>query len=203
MRKSTFNLNNFRFVYFVILAACMSIPTDSPCAKQMESVLQAKIWTDHRGYSDQDDIPIHFQISNVSSRDVLIGKDLWGSMSPGRVHFIVLPKDGHAVTYLEWAADGLAPHAFADFPLAVVKWCLALSPGYSYETTIPLRQFVNGLRPGIYTIQAKYSSRGVGADKYFNPLLVNPDERAKFAAESWSGEIVSNEISIRITPKSK
>lgn len=195
--------NRFRIFCFCLLAftlASIVIEAQTTAEKKVDNTLQLKIWTDRHAYTQNGEIPVHLQLTNISSHDVFIGRELWAGNSFSRVELDVEPRDGHALSYMQSAVDGLPPHPFDDLPKAVLNWCLSLPPGYSYGVTTPLQQFVNpsGLLPGVYRVSAQYVSSGIDADKYFNPLLGHPDELTKLMSESWSGRIASNVITIRI-----
>jgi hypothetical protein len=161
--------------------------------------LRLKIWLETPTYSVGDEIPVHVQVTNVGNDSVLIGNEMiWGALSPSRIEFNVVPDDGHDLTYQRGATDVPTSHASEDLASAALRWCLLLSPGYSYSATAPLLQFVPKLSRGVYKIRARYISSGVEADKYFNPLLSHPEVLAALRSESWKGEISSNAITVKI-----
>ncbi len=184
----------------VFLASTLAVAGQTSSGETVSPALQVKISTDKTTYEQGDQIPISLQITNISHRDVLIGKEIWGSWSPSKIFVYVVADDGHSIEGIESFADVLSPNAFDDFPRAVLNWCFALPPGYSYGDNFDLTGIVvqSDLVPGSYRVHLEYSSRGVDADTYFNPLLGHPDELAKLRAESWSGKISSNEITLII-----
>ena len=165
--------------------------------KKPEVPLRLEISSARRVYAKRTPIPVRVQISNISSRDVLIGRDLWGNGSPSRVTLFASARDGHPLGSVVSFADGFPVE---DHTKEVLRWCISLRPGYSYSATTTLQNFIasSDLKPGTYTIRAGYSSGGMDADLYFNPLLSFPEELAKLKPESWSGELTSNEITITI-----
>jgi hypothetical protein len=159
------------------------------------TVLNLKISTDQGRltYEQGHRIPVNVQLTNVGSHAVFVGRDLWIKPSPSRVTIIVTPTDGHTMSGEAGAADGLAPSD--DLATEMLKLWVLLSPGYSYGTMTALR---SDLSIGTYKVRALFSSEGVDFDSLYNPLAHHPEEMAKFHAESWKGDIGSNELRIRI-----
>jgi len=76
---------------------------------RVSAVLRLKIWTEDRkhAYAERYKIPIHIELTNVTSRDVFIGRDVWSNIYPSHVTLIVMPTDGHAMTGEAGNVDGL------------------------------------------------------------------------------------------------
>jgi len=93
-----------------------------------------------------------------------------------------------------------APDADEGFTNSLVRRWLVLFPSYFYGTTTVLdMETVECLRkPGRYRIRAFYSSMGMDADLYYNPLASQPTEVAKLPFKSWKGTIESNPIWITV-----
>lgn len=163
-------------------------------------ILQLMIRTEKKNYVRGELVPVYVQLTNVSRRDVIVGRDMWTNDSPSRVRLAVSAIDGHNFRGLGGAVDGPAPDAFRDLPKAVLAWCLSLPPGYSYGSKTSLQSFVDeaGLTPGVYVVRASFESRGVDVGSYFNPLQDNPTELAALRAQDWEGVISSNQLTIRI-----
>jgi hypothetical protein len=164
--------------------------------------LRLEISTNQRTYPKGEQVSVHVRLTNVSSHDVFVGRDMWTNASPSRVTLSVSSVDGHPLTGWDWAGDG-PPSDPVDIAKAMLKWCLLLPPKYSYSSSTTLQSFVSGsgLVPGTYKIRAIYSSSGIDANVYFNPLINNPDERTRFRDENWSGEIASNEVVVDIVDR--
>lgn len=180
--------------------SAMVAHAQSPFQQKTDGPLRLEISSSRQTYTQGEAIPIRVEISNVSSHDVLIGRDMWGIGSPSRTALHVTARDGHHMNYLDSRAENL-PSPVEDLSRAVLKWCMFLPPGYHYSTSISLQAFVTSsdLVPGTYNVRAQYSTSGVDAKLYFNPLLEHPEELATLKSESWSGEITSNEVKITIT----
>jgi hypothetical protein len=159
-----------------LLLASFCPPTSSQMvkAKDEPAVLQLTIQTDKTQYPKGSSVPIHIRVTNVSRRDVIVGRDMWTNASPSRVRLAITPSDGHSINGIQWAVDG-AP-ASRGFSEAVLNWCILLPPGYSYESDTTLQSFVerSGLTQGLYRVRAVFESAGIDADTYFNPLLDKP-----------------------------
>ncbi len=188
---------------FMPLALTLHAQNVHPASPPAATVLRVRVSTDRGTYVTNSDIPISVQITNVGSRDILVGRDLLRNTSPSQLRFYVTAGDGHALSYQRSVVDGLPAHALDDLPRAVLRWCLALDPGYSYGLTIPLQEVVvaSDLTPGVYGVHVEYLSSGIDANTYFNPLLGHPDELARLLTESWKGRISSNKITFRIVPE--
>jgi hypothetical protein len=163
-----------------------------------DAVLNLKIRTEdaQRVYTERERIRIRVELTNVSSRDVFLGKDMWSWISPSRVTMSVAPADGHAMTGEEGAADGLAPNH--NLAWAILNWCFLLSSGYSYASTTVLR---SDLTPGTYKVRALFESRGIDSDSFYNPLLNHPEELEKLRSQNWKGIVASNELTIKIVSR--
>lgn len=166
--------------------------------KNERNVLQLRIWTERTSdsYPEKEKIPLHVELVNVGSHGVLIGRDLWTNVSPSRLTVTVIPSDGHAVSGESGAADAPAPND--DLTKAMLNWMILLSPGYSYGSTTALRA---DLTPGTYKVRAVFTSEGLDSGSFYNPLLKQPEEKEKFAAQNWKGEVSSNELTIRIVAR--
>jgi hypothetical protein len=188
-----------RFVAILGLSATLPAAQHTD-PKREAPVFQLRIWTDQKNYEQGQDIQIHVQLTNVSSKDLFVGKDMWTNASPSRVAVYVTTAVGPSPGHMESSVDGLPPHAFDDFPKAVLKWCFLLSPGYSYSSTTSLRGLVDQseLTPRVYRIRAIYSSFGIDYDTYLNPMLGRPDELRNLKENSWKGDVGSNEIEVKI-----
>lgn len=162
-----------------------------------------RIQTDRRAYSQGDEIPIHVSLTNVSRRNIIVGRDLWLNDSPSRVTLFVTALDGHSFEGLESAVDGIMD--FHDLPKSVLSWCISLPPGYSYGSDTSVQSFVDrkGLIPGMYRVKADFESSGIEAQTYFNPLLGNKNELDALRNQDWKGTILSNELNIKINSKSQ
>jgi hypothetical protein len=171
--------------------------SDVPQADQQEAPLRLQISSTRQTYAHGERIPIRVEVSNLSSRDVLIARTMWGPRSFSRVSLYAIPKDGHTLSYVQSYADGFPVEGFAQ---ALLGWCIVLPVGYSYSATGFIQGFVRDadLIPGEYRIRAQYMSSGVDANVYYNPLLSRPEELAKLKPASWTGEIMSNQITITI-----
>jgi hypothetical protein len=123
---------------------------------------------------------------------------MWTNASPSRVRLSITPTDGHNISGIETAMDGVPD--FQDVPKAVLNWCISLPPGYSYESDTMVQSFVDGtgLTPGLYRVRAVFESSGIRADTYFNPLLGNPKDLEDLRDQDWKGVVGSNELAIRI-----
>jgi hypothetical protein len=164
-------------------------------------VLQLAIQTDKKTYTQGNRIPIHVQLTNVSRRNVIVGRDMWTNASPSNVQLSVLAVDGHTFGGFGGAVDGVP--SFDGLPKAVLQWCISLPPGYSYgsETTVQNFAQESGLTPGLYKVRASFESRGIDANIYFNPLLGNVKELEGLRAQDWKGVIGSNELTIKIVAR--
>ncbi|MGA7917815.1 MAG: hypothetical protein WCA00_21445 [Candidatus Acidiferrales bacterium] len=162
------------------------------------TVLELKIWTEggRHTYAERETIPLHAEITNVSSHDVLVGRNLWTNVSPSRVEVSVIPTDGHAMIGESGAVDGPPPND--DLTKAMLNWVLLLSSGYSFGSVTTLR---SDLAPGSYKVRAVFTSDGIDSGSFYNPLLHHPDEAEKFRPQSWKGDIASNELTIRIVAR--
>ena len=172
-------------------------------AQDEPAVLQLTIQTEKTRYSQGSNIPVHVKLTNVSRRDVVVGRDMWTNASPSRVRLSITPADGHSINGSEWAVDG-AP-TFQSLPKAVLNWCILLPPGYSYESDTTLQRFVekSGLIPGLYRVRAVFESGGISADTYFNPLLNKAQELEQLREQDWKGVLGSNALTIRIIGSSQ
>jgi hypothetical protein len=182
----------------VLASFCPPTSSQTVKAEDERAVLQLTIQTDKTQYSLGSNIPVHVRVTNVSRRDVIVGRDMWTNASPSRVRLSITPADGHSINGIQWAVDG-AP-AFRGLPKAVLNWCILLSPGYSYESDTTLQSFVDrsGLTPGLYRVRAVFESAGIDADTYFNPLLDKPKDLEQLRDQDWKGVVGSNELTIRI-----
>lgn len=172
-------------------------------AKTKAPPLRLRIWTERKIFKQEERIPIHVELENVSQHDVFIGRDLWTNASPSRVKLFVVLSDGRDVSGRNAAAEELPEPAAKNFADALLKWSVLLPAGYSYSSAATLQEFVSAsdLVPGTYKVDAQYSSAGVKADTEFNPLRDHPDEQAKLQAEDWTGQISAHTITIRIIAK--
>ena len=185
-----------------MIAVWGPVQAQAPKPANESAIFRFRIWSDQNSYRPREDFPIHVELTNVSSHNVLVGTDLWTNASPSRVTFAVTPIDGHKMGGIRFAVDGGYPPGALpdDFADALLKWCFLLPPQNSYASVERVGNFVNkaDLIPGSYKIHAIYESLGVDADTYLNPLLGHPRETARLQTESWKGIIGSNEITIRI-----
>jgi len=194
---------------FFLILAISNVPVVAQAGdpKSEAQVFNLKIWTDRSTYRQGQEVRVHVQLTNISSKEIFVGKDLRTNASPSHLDVYATPLDGRLPSGgVVSAVDGLPPHAFDDFPKAVLNWCFLLPPGYSYGLSTTLRSLVNrsDLTARVYKIRAIYSSFGIDYDVHFNPLLTRPDELTNLLSKSWKGEVESNEIEVRILPaKSK
>jgi hypothetical protein len=199
-KYTRFTLPAVSLCVLVPTCSCTLAPSQAAKVKDEPAVLRLTIQTEKKSYVRGDTIPIDVQLTNVSTRDIFIGRDIWTNASPSRVRLAVTARDGHMFGGIEGAVDGLAPDAFRDLPKAVLAWCISLPPGYSYGSRTRLQNFVEeaSLTPGVYVVRASFESRGIDADSYFNPLLDNPTELGALRAQDWKGVIGSNQLTVRI-----
>jgi hypothetical protein len=188
-----------------LLLASFCPPTSSQMvkAKNEPAVLQLTIQTDKTHYPKGSNVPVHVRVTNVSRRDVIVGRDMWTNASPSRVRLAITPSDGHSISGIQGAVDGAS--AFRGLSKAVLNWCILLPPGYSYESDTTLQSFVDGsgLTPGLYRVRAVFESAGIDADTYFNPLLDKPKDLEQLRDQDWKGVVGSNELTIRIVGSSQ
>ena len=165
---------------------------------RVSAVLRLKIWTEDRkhAYAERYKIPIHIELTNVTSRDVFIGRDVWSNIYPSHVTLIVMPTDGHAMTGEAGNVDGLG--LSDDLAKAMLNCCFLLPPGNSYGSTSALRQ---DLAPGTYKVRAVFESEGIESGSFYNPLLNHPQELEKFRSQNWKGIVVSNDLTVRIVSR--
>jgi hypothetical protein len=186
----------------VTFAFALHAQSVRPAPPSSPPELHLRISTARHTYKNNSEIPISVQITNIGSRNILVGRDLLRNTSPSQLAFYVTPADRHALSYEHSVVDGLPAHALDDLPSAILRWCLSLQPGYSYGVTIPLDDVVvaSGLTPGVYHVHVEYISSGIDENTYFNPLLGHPDELAHFLDDGWKGRISSNKITFKIVP---
>ena len=179
----------------------------SPAASQNANVhdesdvLQLTIQTDKKVYTEENNIPIHAQVTNVSRRDVFIGREMWTNDSPSHAWLAITAVDGHHFEGLAGAVDIVA--AIDDLPREVLRGCISLPPGHSYGSNTFVQNYAQaaGLIPGLYKVRAIFESRGIDANTYFNPLLGNAKELEGLRPQDWKGLIQSNELTIRIVAR--
>jgi len=185
----------------ILSVLCPSAVPQSTKVTDESIVLQLAIQTNKKTYIQGDLIPIHVQLTNVSRRNVIVGRDMWTNASPSNVQLSVRAVDGHTFGGFGGAVDG--PQSFDDLPKAVLQWCVSLPPQYSYGSETSVQNFAqeSGLIPGLYKVRASFESRGIDANIYFNPLLGNVKELEGLRAQDWKGVIGSNELTIRIVAR--
>lgn len=185
----------------ILSVFCQPGVSQSTNVNDETGVLQLTILTDKKVYAEGDNIPIHAQVTNVSRRDVFIGRDMWTNASPSHTWLAITAIDGHKFGGVAGAADIWSP--MDDLPREVLRWCILLPPGYSYGSNTFVQSFAraDGLIPGAYKVRAIFESRGIDANIYFNPLLGNAKELEGLRAQDWKGQIRSNELTIRIVAR--
>ena len=145
-----------------------------------------------------DSIPIHAEITNVSSHDLLIGRNLWMNDSPSHITLFVTPTgSSNTMPGESGAVDGLGPGQ--NLAKSMLDWFLLLAPGNSYGAGAGL---LRDLGIGTYKVRAIFESSGIDSDSRYNPLRLHPEELEKFRAQNWEGIIVSNDLTFRIVPRS-
>jgi len=204
MRNSWMGASQISCLCALVLASFFP-PTSSQTVKANDqpAVLRLTIQTDKTQYLQGSDIPVHVRITNVSRRDVIVGRDMWTNASPSRVRLSITPADGHSINGIQGAVDG-AP-AFHSLPKAVLNWCILLAPGYSYESDTTFQNFVDrsALTPGLYRVRAVFESAGIDADTYFNPLLSKTKDLEQLRDQDWKGVVGSNELTTKIVGSQK
>ncbi len=149
-------------------------------------------------------IKIKVEILNGGKEDVFIGRTM--PQISGWIYSLLFnvmtPTGKGTARTVEGPPFVLPPSPRESFSAALAKDWVLLPVGYSYGTTVSLdSSFFPALgKPGRYQIQASYSSRGMGAPLYYNPLFRSPDKIAQLPGKSWVGLIGSNIVWVKIVP---
>jgi hypothetical protein len=115
-------------LFALVLVACAAIGAtgETLAANDAGPVLELKISTDRTRFAAGDSIPIHAEITNVSSHDLLIGRNLWMNDSPSHITLFVTPTGGsNTMPGESGAVDGLGPGQ--NLAKSMLDWFLLLA----------------------------------------------------------------------------
>ena len=190
----------------VMLMFCGSTPFVRACIQGPEETagqLSIRLSLSKNTFRLGESIRVKVEISNDGKSTLFVARNI--ELDPGAIGFLELlvtdakgnvsPRD--VSTPVRKAADPGESTA-----RAVSKAWVALSPAYSYGTTLRIEpdsyEFLR--KPGRYRLQATYFSLGMAAPVYYNSLADKLEEIEKLPFGSWKGKTESNSVWIEILP---
>lgn len=153
-------------------------------------------------YQVGDPINIKVEICNKGRTGVFVGNSIpeiadWIY----NLRLTVVDSQGRVSPSMTASPPFVSPKYSSEaFSSALIRRWLVLYPGYYLGRTITIDsttfQFLR--HAGQYKISGVYSSQGMDAPLYYNPLSKETDSIQKLAYPQWKGTLTTNEISVEI-----
>jgi len=166
-----------------------------------EQAIRLSIFPIKQIYEVGESVELRVSLENIGNTTVFVGQHIRLGDWIYSTNIEVTDSGGRVSPERHWSHPFMPDYDPAESVLnAVTRSWVPLPPGYSYSSVIKVSgsdyEFLK--KPGQYTVQASYTSLGMGAPLNYNRLAVSPEDVKKLPFPSWKETIKSDPVLITI-----